>query len=325
MPVTDVTTDAENLTMTVVADFAAPIERVWSAYSDPRQLERFWGPPGWPATFTAWDHTVGGRAVYSMNGPRGEKSSGSWEFVSIDAPNGFEVIDSFVDEAGKPLDGFPAQRMSFAFEPTADGTRMVTTSHFDSVDALEQVVEMGQVEGIRMAMAQLDSVLQDLRDYAQGKGTRVELLDDTHVRITRLVEGPRELVWRAHFEPELIRKWMLGPDGWEMTECVAATEVGQSYRNSWAPVGDTEGQPFGFEGEALLIDAPRRAVSTERMQGMPVETLNDLNLYEEDGATLVTLLIEYPDKETRDMILATGMADGMESSFARLERELLSV
>ncbi len=325
MPVTDVTTDTENLTMTVVADFAAPIERVWSAYSDPRQLERFWGPPGWPATFTTWDHTVGGRAVYSMNGPRGEKSSGSWEFVSIDEPHGFEVIDSFVDEDGTPLDGFPAQRMSFAFESTADGTRMVTTSHFDSVDALEQVVEMGQVEGITMAMAQLDAVLQDLRAYAQGKGTRVELLDDTHVRITRLVEGPRELVWRAHFEPELIRQWMLGPDGWEMTECVAATEVGQSYRNSWAPVGDTEGQPFGFEGEALLIDAPRRAVSTERMQGMPTETLNDLNLYEEDGATLVTLLIEYPDKETRDMILATGMADGMEQSFARLERELLAV
>ncbi|WP_226533641.1 SRPBCC family protein [Microbacterium paraoxydans] len=325
MPVTDVITDTENLTMTVIADFAAPIERVWSAYSDPRELERFWGPPGWPATFTVWDHTVGGRAVYSMNGPRGEKSSGSWEFVSIDEPRGFDVIDSFVDEDGRPLDGFPAQRMMFAFEPTADGTRMVTTSHFDSVEALEQVVEMGQVEGIKMAMAQLDAVLQDLRAYAQGKGTRVELLDDTHVRITRLVEGPRELVWRAHFEPELIRQWMLGPDGWEMTECIAATEVGQSYRNSWAPVGDTEGEPFGFEGEALLIDAPRRAVSTERMQGMPTETLNDLNLYEEDGATLVTLLIEYPDKETRDMILATGMADGMEQSFARLERELLAV
>ena len=325
MPVTDVTTDADNLTMTVVADFAAPVGRVWDAYSDPRQLERFWGPPGWPATFTAWDHTVGGRTVYSMNGPRGEKSSGSWEFLSIDAPNGFEVLDSFVDDDGKALDGFPAQRMSFTFEPTAEGTRMTTTSHFDSVDALEQVVSMGQVEGITMAMAQLDAVLQDLREYAQGKGTRVELLDDTHVRITRLVEGPRELVWRAHFEPELIRKWMLGPDGWEMTECVTATEVGQSYRNSWAPVGDTEGEPFGFEGEVLLIDAPRRAVTTERMQGMPTETLNDLNLYEEDGATLVTVLIEYPDKETRDMILATGMADGMESSFARLERELLTV
>ncbi|MBS0022788.1 SRPBCC family protein [Microbacterium paraoxydans] len=325
MPVTDVITDADTLTMTVTADFAAPIDRVWNAYSDPRQLERFWGPPGWPATFTAWDHTVGGRAVYTMTGPRGEKSTGTWEFLAIDEPRGFEVLDAFADEDGTPLDGFPAQRMTFRFEPTPDGTRMVTTSHFDSVEALEQVVSMGQVEGLKLAMAQLDAVLQDLRDYAQGKGTRVELLDDTHVRITRLVEGPRELVWRAHFEPDLIRQWMLGPDGWEMTECVVATEVGQSYRNSWAPVGDTEGEPFGFEGEALLIDAPRRAVTTERMQGMPTETLNDLNLYEEDGATLVTVLIEYPDKDTRDMILATGMADGMEASFARLERQLLAV
>ncbi len=324
MPVTDVSTDTENLTMTVTADFAAPIERVWSAYSDPRQLERFWGPPGWPATFTAWDHTVGGRANYSMTGPRGEKSSGYWEFLAIEEPRRFSVLDGFSDDQGNPNEEFPAMRMDFAFEPTTDGTRMVTTSHFVSIEALEQVVEMGMIEGTKMAMSQLDAVLQDLREYAEGKGTRVELLDNTHVRITRLVNGPRELVWRAHHEPDLIRQWMLGPDGWEMTECTATTTVGESYRNSWAPVGDTEGEPFGFEGEVLLIDAPRRAVTTERMQGHRTETLNDLNLYEEDGATLVTVLIEYPDKETRDMILATGMAEGMEQSYARLEREVLS-
>lgn len=325
MPVTDVITDEENLTMTVVADLAAPVERVWDAYTDPRQLERFWGPPGWPATFTAWDHTVGGKANYTMNGPRGEKASGTWEFLRIDAPHSFEVLDAFADEDGTPDANLPSMRMVFTFESTADGTRMVNTSYFASADALEQVVAMGAVEGTTLAMSQLDAVLQDLRDYAQGKGTRVELLDDVHVRITRLVEGSRELVWRAHNEPELMKKWLLGPDGWEMTECVVATEVGQTYRNSWAPVGDTEGQPFGFEGEALLIDAPRRSVQTERMIGMPVETLNDLNLYEEDGATLITLYIEYPDKETRDMILATGMADGMEASYDRLERELLTV
>lgn len=325
MPVTDVITDAENLTMTVVADLAAPVERVWDAYSDPRQLERFWGPPGWPATFTHWDPTVGGKANYTMNGPRGEKASGTWEFLNIDGPNGFEVLDAFADEDGTPNPDLPSMRMTFTFTPTAEGTRMVNTSYFASAEALEQVVAMGAVEGTTLAMSQLDAVLQDLRDYAQGKGTRVELLDDTHVRITRLVEGPRELVWRAHNEPELMKQWLLGPDGWEMTECVVATEVGQTYRNSWAPTGGTEGEPFGFEGVALLIDAPKRSVQTERMIGMPVETLNDLNLYEEDGATLITLYIEYPDKETRDMILATGMADGMETSYARLERELLAV
>ena len=320
MPVTDVSTDPENLTLTILADFAAPVERVWAAYSDPRQLERFWGPPGWPATFTEFDHTVGGIAQYRLDGPRGEKSSGRWEFTRIEAPTLFEVLDSFVDHDGVPMADFPAMRMTLEFAPTAEGTRMTGTSYFDSVEALEQVVAMGVIEGTKMAMSQLDSVLQDLREYAQGKGTRLELLDDTHVRITRLVEGPRELVWRAHHEPELMKQWLLGPDGWEMTECVIATEPGQTYRSSWAPVGDTPGQAFGFEGEALLVDAPRRAVTTEKMQGTdgPV-TLNDLNLYEEDGATLITLLVEYPDIQTRDMILATGMIDGMETSYARLE------
>jgi len=324
MPVTDVTTDTENLTMTVTADFAAPIERVWNAYSDPRQLERFWGPPGWPATFTAWDHSVGGRANYTMKGPRGEESSGYWEFLAIEEPRRFEVLDGFADDQGAPNDEIPAMRMEFTFEPTAEGTRMVTASHFVSAEALEQVVAMGMVEGTKMAMSQLDAVLQDLREYAEGKGTQVDLLDDTHVRITRLVNGPRELVWRAYNEEELMRQWMLGPDGWEMTECVVATAPGEKHRTSWAPVGDTEGEAFGFEGEVVLVDAPRRAVSTERMQGTEgPETLNDLNLYEEDGVTLVTVLIEYPDKETREMILATGMAEGMEESYARLEREVL--
>ncbi|KJL37150.1 SRPBCC family protein [Microbacterium azadirachtae] len=325
MPVTDVTTDPENLTLTILADFAAPVERVWTAYSDPRQLERFWGPPGWPATFTAFDHTVGGIAQYRLDGPRGEKSSGRWEFTRIEAPTLFEVLDSFVDNAGEPIAEFPAMRMTLEFSPTAEGTRMVGTSHFESAEALEQVVAMGVIEGTKMAMSQLDTVLQDLRDYAQGKGTRIELLDDTHVRITRLVEGPRDLVWRAHYEPQLMRQWLLGPDGWEMTECTVATEPGQTYRSSWAPVGDTPGQAFGFEGEALLVSAPRRAVTTEKMQGTdgPV-TLNDLNLYEEDGATLITLLVEYPDLATRDMILATGMVDGMEASYARMEDLVLA-
>ncbi|MBS1697799.1 MAG: SRPBCC domain-containing protein [Actinobacteria bacterium] len=320
MPVTAVTTDPENLTMTVVADLAAPVERVWSVYSDPRQLERFWGPPNWPATFTAFDLTVGGRAKYTMNGPRGERSSGSWEFLAIDAPRGFEVIDSFVGDDGAPLDGFPSMRMTFAFDPSADGTRMTNVSYFDSAEALEQVVAMGAIEGTTMAMSQLDAVLQDLREYAQGKGTRLEMVDETRVRITRLVDGPQDLVWRAHHDPELMKRWLLGPDGWEMTECVVALAAGEKYRNSWAPVGDTPGQGFGFEGEALLVDAPRRAVTTERMQGTEgPTTLNDLSLYEEDGATLITLVIAYPDAATRDMILATGMIDGMESSYARLE------
>ncbi|WP_214468033.1 SRPBCC family protein [Microbacterium flavescens] len=325
MPVTDVTTDAEALTMTLTAEFAAPVERLWNAFTDPGQLERFWGPPGWPASFPRFDFTVGGRAVYAMTSPRGEKSFGSWEFIDIDQPRGFTVLDNFANEDGAPLDGMPAMRVVFTFEPTDTGSRMVNVSHFASADALEQVVAFGAVEGSTLALNQLDRVLEGLRSYAAGKGTQTEILDDTHVRITRLIEGPIDLVWRAHHEPELLKQWMLGPDGWRLDVCEVDPAVGGRYRYEWEPVG-VEGERFGFDGETLLSEAPRRAVTTEHMTGTDYpSTLNDLSLYEEDGATLITLLIEYPDKETRDMVLATGMTEGMEASYARLEGVLAAV
>jgi uncharacterized protein YndB with AHSA1/START domain len=216
-------------------------------------------------------------------------------------------------------------RMVFSFDSDGDRTRFTGVTHFESLTALEQSVAMGMIEGTRMAMAQLDTVLQSLREYAQGKGTQVEILDDQHVRITRLVEGPRELVWRAHTEPALIQQWLLGPEGWRMSVCEVDPTVGGRYRYAWEPVGDTAGQAFGFDGETLVVDAPRRSVTTEHMTGTDYpSTVNDLQLYEEDGATLLTLLIEYPDAATRDAVLATGMTEGMETSYQRLEREVLA-
>lgn len=324
MPVTSVETDTESLTMTLVADFPVGPERLWSVFTDPRQLERVWGPPGWPSTFDQFDFAPGGRAKYRMTSPTGESANGTWEFLSIDPPRGYEVIDSFADDDGEPLETMPAMRMVLTFEATPEGSRLTSVSRFASAEALEQVVAMGVVEGSTLAMNQLDTVLHDLRAYAQGQGTRVEILSDQHVRITRLIEGPRDLVWRAHSEPELIRQWMLGPDGWRMSVCEVDLSVGGAYRIAWEPEPGTEGEGFGFDGETLLIEAPRRMVQTEHMTDTDLPTTtNDLSLYEEDGATLVTVLIEYPDAATRDAVLATGMADGMEESFRRMERVLL--
>lgn len=323
MPVTNVITDAESLTMTLTAEFAAPVERLWSLFTDPRQLERFWGPPGWPATFRTFDFRVGGLAEYQMTSPTGEISAGRWEFVKIDEPHSFEVLDQFTDADGSVFEDFPAMRLSYRFEVNGENTRMINESNFASVEALEQAVEMGAVEGSTLSLNQLDRMLEGLRSYAKGKGTQLEIIDETHVAITRLVEGSRHLVWRAFTEPELLRKWMLGPDGWEMTNCQPALAAGERFRWSWAPVAGTEGEPFGFEGEALVIEEPRRMVTTERMAGTEgPSTVNDMMLEEDDGATLITTYIEYPDVDTRDMILATGMTDGMEASYARLERVL---
>jgi len=324
MPVTAVTTDADALTMTLVGEFAAPPERLWRAFTDPDQLERFWGPPGYPSTFERFDFEPGGRAHYTMTGPHGEKFRGTWEFVRIDAPSGFEVLDAFADESWAPAKDMPISRMSFAFEATADGSRVTSVTHFPSLDGLEKTLAMGAVEGSTLAMNQLDSVLQDLREYAQGKGTRTEILGDQHVRITRLIDGPRDLVWRAHTEPELMKRWLLGPDGWRMTVCEVDPTPGGRYRYAWAPDEGTDGEPFGFDGETLVAEPQRRMVSTEHMTDTDYpSTINDLSLYEEDGATLITTLIEYPNAEIRDMVLATGMTDGMETSYARLERELV--
>lgn len=324
MPVTDITTDAENLTMTLVADVDAPVDRLWRAFTQPRQLERFWGPPGWPATFTTFDFTVGGLAKYEMTSPQGEKARGRWEFLGIDEGSRFEVLDAFADENGEPIAEFPSMRMEFTFAPTGTGSRLSNVTYFTSTEALDQVIAMGAIEGSRLAMGQLDAVVHELRAYSQGEGTRTELLDDTHVRITRLIDGPRELVWRAHHERDLLKKWLLGPDGWTMTVADPATAVGDAYRYAWEQDGAPE-TAFGFEGEALQMDAPRRSVTTERMSGTEgPSTINDLQLYEEDGATLLTLLIEYPDKETRDAILATGMTEGMETSYARLESTMFA-
>jgi uncharacterized protein YndB with AHSA1/START domain len=326
MPVTDVTTDPEALTMTLTAEFTAPVERLWEAFTEPRQLERFWGPPGYPATFTEFDLTPGGRARYHLTSPKGEEYHGVWEFLEIDGPRSFTALDSFADADGRVLAEMPTSRMVFTFDQSATGSRLVNTTHFDSAEALEKVVAMGAVEGSTMAINQLDRVLEGLRAYSAGKGTQTEILDDTHVRITRLIEGPIDLVWRAHQEPELLEKWMLGPDGWRMSVCEVDPSVGGKYRYEWEPLEGTEGETFGFDGETVLSEAPRRAVTTEHMTGTDYpSTLNDLNLHEEDGATLITLLIEYPDKETRDIVLATGMTDGMEASYARLEGVLAGV
>ena len=93
MPVVEIRKDPKALTMTVVAQFAAPVARVWAAYADARQIERFWCPPEWPATFERHDFRVGGRSEYVMNGPDAKQSRGFWEFVSVDAPRAFEVTD----------------------------------------------------------------------------------------------------------------------------------------------------------------------------------------------------------------------------------------
>jgi uncharacterized protein YndB with AHSA1/START domain len=159
MPITEVVSNADTLTLTVVGDYAVSVQRLWDAYADPRQLERFWGPVEWPATFTRHDMTVGGQSHYYMTGPDGTKAGGWFRFLVVDPPHGFEVEDGFADDDGTPSATMPTMHMAFRFTETPNGARVTSVTTFSSVEAMEQLVQMGMVDGIRSAMGQLDTAL----------------------------------------------------------------------------------------------------------------------------------------------------------------------
>lgn len=323
MPVTSVEKDLEQLTITIVADFAAPLSRPWDAYADPRQLERFWGPPTFPAIFLRHDAAAGGRSIYRMTGPEGDEHYGCWDWTAVKAPHSFEVVDAFADAEGMPNPHLPTTRMVFAFAESGEGSRLTTTAHFGSLEQMEQLVAMGMEEGTREAMSQIDTVLADLASFAAEGATRAQVLSDTQVRVARVIRGTVEQVWRAHNDADLMRRWLLGPDGWSMPVCEVATKVGESYRYEWERDGG--GGRFGFTGELLESQEPYRAVTTEAMIWMDFPaTRNELTLTPVEGGTLLSLVITYANAEQRDAVLATGMTDGMETSYARLERQLES-
>jgi len=159
MPITSVDKDLDALTMRIEFDSTAPQQRLWDAYADPRQLERFWGPPTYPAQFTQHDFVAGGSAAYVMFGPDGDSPRGWWEFVEVDAPNSFEVIDGFALPDGSRNPDMPTMRARFEFSTTDTGSRLVTTTFFASATELEELIAMGMEEGARQAMGQIDAVL----------------------------------------------------------------------------------------------------------------------------------------------------------------------
>lgn len=159
MPVVNVTKNADALTLTLVAEYAVPPARVWQLWADPRQLEQWWGPPSWPATFEQHDIKVGGEAHYFMTGPAGEKARGWWRFTAVEEPRSLEIEDGFSDDAGAPNPDMPISRMRVDIEPTEDGSRMTITTYFSTVDDMERLVGMGMVEGITEAAGQIDALL----------------------------------------------------------------------------------------------------------------------------------------------------------------------
>jgi uncharacterized protein YndB with AHSA1/START domain len=161
VPILSVSSNAKALSLTVVGEYPVPLDRLWAAWVDPRQLERFWGPPTWPATFTRHDMVPGGESRYHMTGPNGETAAGYWRFLSVEPGRSFEVEDGFCDAEGRPNHELPGCRLQARFEATAAGSRIVLLTRFPTVEAMEQLLGMGMMEGMQGALAQMDDVLAD--------------------------------------------------------------------------------------------------------------------------------------------------------------------
>jgi uncharacterized protein YndB with AHSA1/START domain len=151
--------DVNALTLTFVAEFAAPIDRVWQVWADPRKLERWWGPPSWPATFERYEFKPGGDVRYHMTGPDGTKPRGWWAFTDVEEPRRLEFDAGFSDDNGDPVDPADSNHFAVSLEATGAGTRMTTVSVFRSAEQLERVAEMGMQEGLVQAMGQIDAIL----------------------------------------------------------------------------------------------------------------------------------------------------------------------
>jgi uncharacterized protein YndB with AHSA1/START domain len=159
MTVTSVDKDLDNLTLTLIADFDAPTERVWQLWADPRLLERWWGPPSHPATVEEHDLTPGGEVTYFMTGPEGEKYRGWWRVTSVDPPKSLELTDGFADQDGTPNTDLPVTLMHMHLAEHEGGTRMELRSVYDSRDQMEQILNMGALEGMQQALGQIDDLL----------------------------------------------------------------------------------------------------------------------------------------------------------------------
>jgi uncharacterized protein YndB with AHSA1/START domain len=159
MTVISSTKDPVAMTLVVVSQFDATPEQVWALWEDARKLERWWGPPAFPATFARHEFFVDGQSRYFMTGPNGEQPHGWWRIRSIDKPHRIEFDNGLAGDDGEPVPGVEPMPSSVSFEAVDGGTRMTSKTNFTDVEQMEKMIAMGMQEGTEQAVGQIDDLL----------------------------------------------------------------------------------------------------------------------------------------------------------------------
>jgi uncharacterized protein YndB with AHSA1/START domain len=159
MSVISLEKDFDSLSLSLTVEFGAPIERVWQLWADPRQLERWWGPPTHPSTVEKHELAPGGEVTYFMTGPGGEKSHGWWQVISVSPPRLLEFTDGFAHQDGTPNAEMPTTAVQMRLSEQDGGTRMELRFVFASREHMDQLERWGAFEVFPQSVGQMDALL----------------------------------------------------------------------------------------------------------------------------------------------------------------------
>ncbi|MGH9818458.1 MAG: SRPBCC family protein [Candidatus Acidiferrales bacterium] len=151
---------------------------------------------------------------------------------------------------------------------------------------------------------------------------KVSTPTEREIVMTRVFDAPRRLVFDAHTQCELLKRWHFGPEGWSLAVCEMDLRVGGKYRHVWRHANKKE---IGTGGVYREIVPPERLVTTEKFDGYAEEAVNTMVLVESGGRTTLTLTMLFETRESRDMVLQTGMEQGVALGFDRLDEVLSSL
>ncbi|WP_317064921.1 SRPBCC domain-containing protein [Methanoculleus caldifontis] len=296
--------------------FAAPRERVWKAWTDPEMIAQWWGPAGFTAPVVRVDLRKGGRYHFSMRSPEGQESWSTGEYREIVPMEQLVFTDSFADAEGNVVPAsaygmsgdWPRELLvTVTFEEHGGGTKMILRHEgIPAGEPLEQT-EGGWSESLE----KLANVLEEgFATSLTAKPGKQEIV------ITRIFDAPRDLVFKASMDPELLPRWW-GPGRFTTTVDVMDARSGGMWRFVQR---DAEANEYAFHGVYHEVSPPDRVVDTFEFEGMPGHVMLETVTFEDlgGGRTKMTNRTVAQSVEDRDGMVQSGMEEGVNETLDRL-------
>ncbi|HZD42279.1 MAG TPA: SRPBCC domain-containing protein [Terriglobales bacterium] len=316
--------EPEKQEIVITRIFDAPRELVWEAWTDPELFKRWWGPKDFTTPNSTIDLHEGGKYLYAMRDPEGKDYRGTGVYREIVKPERLVMTDNFADDQGNIVPashyGMPGEwpdelLVTVTFEEAEDNKTKLTLRHVG--------IPMGEMS--EQAKAGWNESFDKLAESLKGEAviSNTKFIHDPgkqELLITRTFDAPRERVFRALTDPDLIPQWW-GPKRYS----TAVDKMDLKPGGEWRFVQrDAEGNEFAFHGIYHEVEAPARLVYTSEFEGMPGHVSLETGMLEEqDGKTRFTGKSVYQAVEDRDGMLESGMEEGAAETWERLA-ELVS-